>query len=294
MKLKLSPFLWSNLVLILATGLSLYVASFQKLFVEAWAIPSPDVPVALVLAYFTGVVALVALVLFIIPVSKVRLLFRLLFTLMYAWGVFVIVALVLPTPYVYGVPIGAGTAAIVAGIAWLLLAKVWVHNLLLLLTISAAGSVFGFFFSPWAFMIFMLLVAVYDLLAVRFGFMVWMASKLSESTTLPAFIFPRDLKDWGMSLCAINVSHLAKVEAERREFSILGGGDIGLPLMLVASVFFATDLTSALLVGGFALIGLATAFFIQSIWLKGKPMPALPPIATFSLAGLLVSQAIFG
>ena len=40
-------------------------------------------------------------------------------------------------------------------------------------------------------MIFMLIIAVYDVLAVRFGFMVWMADKLSQSSSLAAFSFCR-------------------------------------------------------------------------------------------------------
>ena len=82
---------------------------------------------------------------------------------------------------------------------------------------------------------------------------------------------------------------LKKEEPDRREYAILGGGDIGFPLMLAVSVFFAANLASAMLVGVFALMGLMSAFLIQSLWLKGKPMPALPPIAFFSLIGFLIA-----
>jgi hypothetical protein len=42
-------------------------------------------------------------------------------------------------------------------------------------------------------------------------------------------------------------------------------------------------------VGVFALAGLICAFLIQIWWLKGKPMPALPPIASLSLIGFLIA-----
>jgi presenilin-like A22 family membrane protease len=59
--------------------------------------------------------------------------------------------------------------------------------------------------------------------------------------------------------------------------------------MLTVSVFYISDLAGALVVGVFGLVGLVSAFLIQIWWLKGKPMPALPPIAFFSLIGFLVA-----
>jgi hypothetical protein len=43
-----------------------------------------------------------------------------------------------------------------------------------------------------------------------------------------------------------------------------------------------------MIIAGFSLVGLIGAFVIQSLFLKGKPMPALPPIAISSLIGLLI------
>lgn len=285
MKSKLSPFLWAGLAMVLALALTLYVSIREKLFFEANQIVSPDISLGPVIAYFFGVVAVLALVLFIIPLSKLRLLFRVLFTLMFAWGVFIVVALILPTAAAYPV-------AIIAGIAWLFWTRVWLHDLLLLITLSGAGSVFGFLFSPWTFIIFMLVIAIYDVVAVRFGFMVWMADKLSESTTLPAFIFPKQMRDWELNLQNVRVGDLKDKESDKREYSVLGGGDIGFPLMLTVSIFFEADLASAALVGVFALMGLMSAFLIQLFWLKGRPMPALPPIALLSLIGFLIASLL--
>jgi presenilin-like A22 family membrane protease len=70
----------------------------------------------------------------------------------------------------------------------------------------------------------------------------------------------------------------------------LGGGDIGFPLMFAVSIFFAANLASAILVGFFALIGVVSAYLTQLLWLKGKPMPALPPITFLSLIGFLLAS----
>jgi presenilin-like A22 family membrane protease len=282
MKLRFSPYLWSALVMALSLALSLFIATHEKTFVEVNQIVSPDVSLGPVTAYFFGVVAIIAIILFIIPLSKLRLFFRILFALMFAWGVFIASYFFMPTPAGYSL-------AAIGGIAWLFWARIWLHDLLLLVTLAGAGSVFGFLFSPWTFMIFMLLISVYDIVAVRFGFMVWMADKLSESASLPAFIFPKKLSDWRLKLKAVQVGELQKEESEKREHTILGGGDIGFPMMLAVSVYFKDGLAGAILVGAFALIGLMGAFLIQSIWLKGKPMPALPPIAILSLIGFLTA-----
>ncbi len=273
--------------MVLALALTLYVATREKLFFEENQVVSPDISLGPVTAYFFGVVAVMGLILFIIPLSKLRWIFRALFTLMFAWGVFIVIALIL-TPTV------AYTLAIIAGITWLFWDRIWLHDLLLLITLSGAGAVFGFLFSPLTFMIFMLVIAVYDIVAVRFGFMVWMADKLSESATMPAFVFPKKVRDCRLSLKNIRVDDLKKEEPDRREYTILGGGDIGFPLMLTVSVFFASGLASAMLVGAFALMGLMSAFLIQLFWLRGKPMPALPPIAFFSLIGFLIASLYLG
>jgi len=283
MKSKNSPYLWSGLIMALSLALSLFVAIQEKKFLEANQIVSPDVSLGPVIIYFFSVVAVMALVLFFIPLKRLRLVFRILFTLMFAWGIFIVAALLLPEIAAYAV-------AIIAGIAWLFWANVWLHDLLLLITLAGAGSVFGFLFSPLTFMIFMLVIAVYDVVAVRFGFMVWMADRLSESASLPAFIFPRQTGDWRLTLKNVHVGELKKQESEKREYTILGGGDIGFPLMLSVSVFFQDGLPGAILVGAFALVGLMGAFLIQKIWLKGKPMPALPPIAFLCLIGFVIAN----
>lgn len=267
--------------MVLALVLALANARQGETYFEEQGFVSPDVSIGPIIGYFFGVVIVIALILFFIPIKALRLVFRVLFALMFGWGVYIMAGFSLPMWAAY-------TLAAIGGITWLIWTRIWLHNILLLVTIAGAGSVFGYLFSPLTFMIVMLIIAVYDVVAVRFGFMVWMADRLSESESLPAFIFPRKLRDWASKLHGVKVGDLSEKKSEEREHSILGGGDIGFPLMLAVSVFYQTDLVSAIVVGAFALAGLMGAFLIQLIWLKGKPMPALPPIAFASLIGYLV------
>jgi presenilin-like A22 family membrane protease len=162
----------------------------------------------------------------------------------------------------------------------------------MLLTMASVGTVFGRILSPWTAMILMLVLSIYDILAVRFGYMMWMVAKLNDTDTLPAFILPRHFSEWNISLKKPEVAKLVEKAPAEREFSILGGGDIEFPLLLVAAVYFAYSFTAALIVSAFSLVGLIGAYWIQAVWLKGKSTAALPPIAIVSLIGLLIIRLL--
>ena len=286
MKARIWPYIWSAIIYVAALALALYIAPHNSPVYGESGLPSQSSPLWWILGYFFAAVVIVAIVLFIIPLRFLSYVFRLIFAVMYAWGI-LIVMLRVPGPTSY---IVAGIAAL----AWLFFAYIWLHNLLLMIALAAAASVFGYLFSPLTFMIFMLIIAVYDVLAVRFGFMVWMADKMSNSASLPAFIFPKKMKDVGQNIRAVQFSELKKEEPAQREHMILGGGDIGFPLMLTVAVYFTYGMGGAILVGACALVGIMLAFVIQQYWLKGKPMPALPPITLMGLIGYLIARFTMG
>jgi presenilin-like A22 family membrane protease len=286
MKTRLGPYIWSALIYIAALALALYIAPANKPILEGGGVPAQSSPLWYIVVYFFGAVALIAVVLFLIPVRFLKYLLRGLFALMYGWGLLIVLIRTPgPTSYIIGA---------IAALAWLFFARVWLQDLLLFIALAAAASVFGYLFSPLVFMIFMIIIAVYDALAVKFGFMIWMADKMSDTASLPAFIFPKKIKDVGVSLKTVQFNELKKEKPEQREHTILGGGDIGFPLMLAVAIYFEYGLGSAILVGGCALVGIMAAFVIQQYWLKGKPMPALPPITFFALIGYLIVRFAIG
>jgi len=283
---RLHPFLWGALVLLLAQALTLFLAHQEMLFLQENPVPLPEATLGPAVIFFFGAVVVFGIVLFLIPLRWLRLVLRALFAVIFGWGIFIMTALVAPLPVPY-------LLAVAASILWVLWTKIWLHDLLLLIALSAAGAVFGFLFSPWVFMAFMLIISVYDVVAVRLGFMLWMAEKLSDSDALPGFVLPRQAGLWNLNLREARISTLSKEDPSARDFAVLGGGDIAFPLMLAVAVFFDTGLTGALVVSFFALAGLMGAFLIQALWLKGKPIPALPPIAGGSLLGLALAALIF-
>jgi presenilin-like A22 family membrane protease len=234
-----------------------------------------------IIIYIFSVVIVLGIILYVIPMSVLKKVLRIVFSLLFSWGVFI--SLVFWFPVVVAVIISA-----IVGLAWLLAPKIWLHNIAMLLAMASLGAVFGRMISPWTAMILLLIIAVYDFFAVRFGYMLWLANKMSESTTLPAFFIPRFISEWKSSLQEKNITDLAELKPSERDISILGGGDIGFPILLVASVYFAYGFSNAILVAAFALIGIIGAYWIQAVFLKGKPVPALPPIAALSLIGLII------
>ncbi len=280
---RIDPFLSAN---------NIYIPSQPPQAISLWpgqvTLPSGEIietpafsSLGPVLIYFFAVVVVIGLVLSLIPLSALRFAIRLLFAFLFSWGAFIILVLYLPLTFAIAI-------AAVVGIVWFLLPLVWFHNLALILALVSLGAVFGRFITPWTVMILMLVLAIYDFIAVRFGFMLWMADKLSQTNALPAIIIPKNYSEWGSNLKQHESMNLLETKPADRKYSVLGGGDIAFPCLLTASVYFSQGLVPGVIIAVSGFLGLIGAYWIQAALLKGKPMPALPPIAAFMLAGLLI------
>ena len=309
---RLSPVYWSIIFFIIAQMLTFLVVIRESEFlivkhiyvppvtpeaVVIWPQPVQPAPpgetqapnvgsLGPIVIYFATVVVVLGIVLFIVPVSALKLILRIVFALLFAWGIFIIL-------YIFRVPaVPSFILAAAVGITWVVVPRVWLHDSVMILSMVSLGAVFGRLISPWTAMILILALAVYDFLAVRFGYMVWMVKKLAESSTLPAFVIPKNAAEWSSSLKEPAFTGLVDEKPGDRDYSILGGGDIGFPLLLVSSVYFGYGFGDALLVSVFSLLGLIGAYWIQATFLKEKPVPALPPIAITSLIALLIVRYI--
>jgi presenilin-like A22 family membrane protease len=231
------------------------------------------------LIYIFTAAAVLGITLSKIPLKALKVLLRLLFALLFSWGAFIATVFYVPLPVAVAI-------AVMFGTFWFLIPLVWLHNLVLILAVSSLGAVFGRFITPWTAMAIILALAIYDFLAVRFRFMLWMADRLSQINALPALIIPKNYSEWNLNLK--KREKLVELNPAAREYSILGGGDIAFPCLLTASVYFAQGLKPAAIIAVFGLLGLISVYAIQAKFLKGKPMPALPPIAAFTLVGLLI------
>ena len=268
----------------------IYIPSQPPVTVSLWpgevTLPSGEVTevpahssLGPVLIYVLAAAGVLGLTLYLIPPTALKFVLRLLFALLFSWGALVATVFYLPVPLALAI-------AVVFGTFWFLIPLVWLHDMVLILAVSSLGAVFGRFITPWTAMAIILALAVYDVLAVRSRYMLWMADRLSQIEALPALIIPKKYSEWNLNLK--KQERIIQVNPADREYQILGGGDIAFPCLLTASVYFAQGLAPGAIIAVLGSLGLVSVYAIQAIFLKGKPIAALPPIAVFTLVGLLI------
>ena len=161
--------------------------------------------------------------------------------------------------------------------------NVLVHNVSIMLGIAGVSSLLGVTISPQYAVILLVLLSFYDIVAVYWTkHMVYLAKGMVESGAIFGFVVPSNIKDL--------FYHKQEARQELGDrFMILGSGDIGLPLILASSMA-VVSIAQALIVGLFALGGLFLTHIIFVNQKTRKPMAALPPIATLTIIGYMVTQ----
>jgi len=272
--MKWTPVHWSALTLASTEALAIAVSLRTQRFLEENPdIVVPQVTAGLPIIYFFATVIAMGLALAFLPMAVLRVVVKALFITLYAWGVFVVLGLSLPPPI-------AGAIAVGGALAWLKWPRLWLHNLLLGVSLVGYGSVFGFVLTPGIALAIMGIISVYDLVSVKSGHMMWMVKKLSGVSIIPAFVFPKAGADWSMSLSDVKLD-----DADERIVSILGGGDIGFSLIFLVSVLSSSGVVAAFWMAVALLAGLLSVFLVQKVWFKGGPTPALPPITAAAALG---------
>ena len=165
-------------------------------------------------------------------------------------------------------------------ILWLEKPSVWVHDILMTLGLAGAASFFGLGFDPAIIVVLLVLFSFYDFVAVyKTKHMVKIAKEMIEKKVVLGFIIPKQLKYFK--------DGLAKVQPAGN-FLILGGGDVVFPNLLAVSVV-PSGIIKALIVVLFSLAGSFFSYWIFVNQKDSEPIPALPPVALFSIIGYFVS-----
>jgi len=167
--------------------------------------------------------------------------------------------------------------------AWLQTGSILIHNLLLILGIVGLGSSLGLRIEPWTGVIILIIFSIYDYIAVyKTKHMIKMAKEMVEQGAVLAIIIPQKTSDFKANLKEVKPGG---------KFLILGGGDIAFPLLFAVSLI-PLGIINSIIVAVFALIGLFVSFLIFINQKVRKPIPALPPIALFSIIGFLITLLI--
>ncbi len=164
-------------------------------------------------------------------------------------------------------------------IGWLKYPSPLLHNLCLILAMAGLGATLGLSLTPQMIVVFLVLFSIYDFIAVyKTKHMIKMAKEMIKGGAILGFVVPQKFSDFTLSLKEVKVGG---------KFLILGGGDVVFPLLLVVSLL-PQSIFASLIIAFFALIGLIFSFLIFISQKIHAPIPALPPIALFSILGYLL------
>lgn len=167
---------------------------------------------------------------------------------------------------------------------WLENPTVWVHDILMVFGLAGAASFFGLSFSPSVVIALLFIFSVYDFIAVyKTEHMVMIAKDMIDKKVILGFIIPKELKHFKDRLKNFKLGG---------NYMILGGGDIVFPSLLAVSIVPYGILRSLLIVL-FSLAGVFVSYWIFTTQKAPKgqlqPIPALPPIALFTIMGYLIT-----
>jgi len=275
-------FLWEALLFSLTLGLGIIVAFRLNRFQGIQETSLPSISLGEVIFYFVlGTFFVGGLISFKKFKKKGRILLKAFFVLSVFFGGLISITFLLPEFWMSDI-----FALVLIGILifiWLKKPSVFLHDLLIVFSISGIAGALGVNFDPWMVVTLLVIFSIYDFIAVyKTKHMVKMARELTKMGIISALIIPQQFSDFKRPLKEVRPGG---------KFLILGGGDIAFPLFLCASLV-SQGIWGSLIVAFFALIGLFVSFLIFVTQKKRKPIPALPPIAFCSIIGFLITLII--
>ncbi|UCD04488.1 MAG: hypothetical protein JSW73_02550 [Candidatus Woesearchaeota archaeon] len=154
------------------------------------------------------------------------------------------------------------------------------HNVAVGLAVAGIGAQLGLMVPVQAILVLFVILSAYDIFAVYGSkHMVELFKGLSRRGVLLGLAIPEKKSHIKRKLKTLR-------PGKGSGFVMLGTGDVAFPLIFAVSAL-EYGITSSLLVIAGSLIGIFTVFFLLSR--DRKPLPALPPIALFSVLGFLIS-----
>lgn len=276
MRLGFSLFIKEAILFGLTLGLGLYTAYYYFFFSSA--IP-PEGAMKFTLTDLIILLIFFVAIFFLSRYKKVaHFSFKFFLILIVFSGSQVVLGTFLPSPW----------DLIVAVIFALIFSRggnVLIHNLGIIIGIAGIAAVFGLSISVEFGLLLLVALSLYDIVAVYVTkHMVTMARNMIEGGAIFGFLIPFEFKGFFYD------REQARAGLGEK-FMILGSGDIGLPLIFISSLV-KISLLSAVITAAFSLLGLFLTHILFVNQAQKRAMAALPPIATMTIIGYLVSLFI--
>jgi len=167
--------------------------------------------------------------------------------------------------------------AIILGLWKVFLPNFFVHNFTELFVYGGLAVIFVPMLTPVYAIILLVLLAFYDMYAVwRSKHMIKMAKFQTKAGIFAGFMIPYAQKEKG--------KRKAKVRT-----AVLGGGDIGFPLIFAGTIFVAMGFFDALIISFFATLSLLVLLMMSK---KDRFYPAMPFLTIGCLVGFAVVKFI--
>jgi len=274
-RLQLRLFFWHAFLYVLTVGTGIAAAYEYGLKQAGSGVVEP-----VELSWQTGLIFLIVFVSFSLFLARShrfsQSLLKVLMVAVIFYGANVSLGVFLASP----LNILAALAIIAAYIFW---PRVLIHDIAIVLGVAGISALLGLSLTPTAALIILSVLSIYDIIAVyRTGHMIRMAQAMMESGAIFGFLVPLKLSGF---------LSLRKQAQDTRDFMILGSGDISLPLIFICSLV-TVSLQSAVVTSVFTLAGLFVTHLLFVNQEGRHPMAALPPIATATILGYLVSLGL--
>lgn len=226
------------------------------------------IPVIIAILLGTGVMLL--LIKFNLAlVSKLWFLTAVIISLSTAWAAFIPVEI-------------AFVGALIFAVWKIFKPNVWVHNFTELFIYGGLAAIFAPLFNLFSISVLLILIAGYDAYAVwKSKHMITLAKSQTEAKVFAGLLIPYALGKRAKATPKIQTS-LPKIKVRT---AILGGGDIGFPLIFAGVVLKEWGLWQSLVIPFFALAGLALLLYYAE---AKKFYPAMPFIGAGCFVGLAV------
>ena len=174
--------------------------------------------------------------------------------------------------------------ALILGVWKIFKPNFWVQNLTELFVYGGLAAIFVPLFSLWSVIILLILISIYDAYAVwKSKHMIVLAKSQSKAGMFAGLVLPYQITK------SIPQKIKTKIKTSKVRTAILGGGDLGFPLIFAGVILKEFGLWQALLIPLFAMIGLAVLFWKAE---EKKFYPAMPFIAAGCFLGLGVVWVI--